>query len=485
MKKHNNHKIIDKTSMFNYILLGLVLTLSITTAHTQTPGFHIEPTHNVLFGDSMTNAGIKFMWIPEKGALRAGEVGGLQWDIDSIGPVSSAFGINNTVKGVRSMAWNLGNDASGSSSTSWGEATSAIGDVSTSWGTTTEARGDFSTTWGDGTKALGTLSTSWGGQSEAAGYAATAWGTLTKAKGIESTAFGKTNSAIGELATTWGQNNKATSLSETVMGQWADTTVQSDPRVWDVDDQLLAVGNGTADDARNNALTVYKNGELYLHTQPENAGSIFISKREGPKYGGAGTFDFSTNANEGSGFVLESKVRADATAGTLLESSGIYGDGQSIHIWSPGDENLLNVHDEDGMETGTSLKWSIDGNGTPSSLVEDAPTKSSLDKGSILDKALKVNSITYYRQETAPKSGQKAQSSQLLYNFDPISLKKQFPDLVTTNEHGNHYVKYSGMIPLLLEAIKAQQEIINIQQLDNENLLERIERLERLILEKE
>ncbi len=451
----------------NYIWVCLVLALSITTAHTQTPGFHIEPTHNVLFGESMTNAGTKFMWIPSKHALRAGEVQGTQWDLDSIGDHSVAFGRNNQVSGVGSLSWGGSNTTSGNSSASWGVSNETSGSESATWGEDNTTSGNWSATWGEGNTTSGDWSATWGEENTTSRSGSATWGFQ--------------NTTSGAWSATWGFNNKNQSIAETVIGRYADTVANASLLFWQDSDQLLAVGNGTADDARNNALTLFKNGELFLHTQPENKESILIAKREGPKYGGAGTFDFSTDANEGSGFVLESKARADNNGQELLESSGIYGDGQSIHIWSPGDENLLNVHDEDGMENGTSLKWWINGSGNPSSLVGDDPTKRSLDATGILDKALKVSSISFRHRDTA-KSGHKAQASKLQYSFDPVTLKKQFPDLVTTNQKGQHYVQYSGMIPILLEAIKEQQNVILKHEVENATLLERIERLERLVL---
>ena len=55
-------------------------------------------------GDSLTTsgAGTRFIWYPKKAAFRAGYVDGTQWDSDSIGDYSVAFGVNNKALGNKS-----------------------------------------------------------------------------------------------------------------------------------------------------------------------------------------------------------------------------------------------------------------------------------------------------------------------------------------------------------------------------------------------
>jgi len=117
---------------FTTILIITLLTLPFLNA--QEPGFHIEPDHNVLFGDSMTDSGTKFMWIPSKGALRAGKVDGTSWNLDSIGDYSVAFGDNNQVKGATSLSWGRNNKTDGQRSATWGFGNTTDGNYSATWG---------------------------------------------------------------------------------------------------------------------------------------------------------------------------------------------------------------------------------------------------------------------------------------------------------------------------------------------------------------
>jgi hypothetical protein len=88
------------------------------------------------------------MWIPSKGAFRAGYVSGNQWDDVAIGRYSVAMGIATTASGDFSTAIGDGTTASGEVSTAMGEATTARGTTSIAMGLYTTANGDYSTAMG-------------------------------------------------------------------------------------------------------------------------------------------------------------------------------------------------------------------------------------------------------------------------------------------------------------------------------------------------
>lgn len=84
------------------------------------PTYYVEPTAeptsasfkgNILglgtFGSGSIpheGAGTKFFWYPKKAALRAGNVGGTQWDDANVGNYSTALGINTIASGEASFA---------------------------------------------------------------------------------------------------------------------------------------------------------------------------------------------------------------------------------------------------------------------------------------------------------------------------------------------------------------------------------------------
>lgn len=76
-----------------------------------------------------------------------------------------------------------------------------------------------------------------------------------------------------------------------------------------------------------------------------------------------------------------------------------------------------------------------------------------------LDRVLAVNGVTYnWRKEEFPE---KAFKDKTEIGFIAQELELYFPELVETDSQGYKSVQYSHMVPVLLEAIKEQQKLIN------------------------
>ncbi|MBN2613364.1 MAG: tail fiber domain-containing protein, partial [Bacteroidales bacterium] len=133
-----------------------------------------------------SGAGTRMMWYPDKAAFRAGGVDDANWDKDSIGYFSVAFGYNTKAKGNHSITM--------------GHYTTASGFYSTAMGTSTNASGSSSTAMGFSTTASGSNSTAMGGYTTASGHSSTAMGTFTNASGSYSTAMGYKANAIGNYS---------------------------------------------------------------------------------------------------------------------------------------------------------------------------------------------------------------------------------------------------------------------------------------------
>lgn len=79
---------------------------------------------------------------------------------------------------------------------------------------------------------------------------------------------------------------------------------------------------------------------------------------------------------------------------------------------------------------------------------------------SVLEKVLQVEGVTYnWRVEEFPE---RSFGTQTEIGFIAQELEKQFPELVSNSSNGYKSVQYSHMVPVLLEAIKEQQEKISI-----------------------
>lgn len=199
------------------------------------PGVIIQPP--------ASGEGTRLMWIPAKSAFRAGTVNGTQWDAANIGLGSTAFGYLNT--------------ASGFASTALGYQTTASGYASIAMGvlTTTTVSGQYSI-------AMGYKSTVSGVASTALGYGTIASGFVSTALGDYTTASGNFSATLGRLTTAQAQSSLVTGRYNIIAGT-ADAWVSADP--------LFVIGNGTADNARSNAVTVLKNGKMGIGTPTPDA----------------------------------------------------------------------------------------------------------------------------------------------------------------------------------------------------------------------
>ncbi len=175
-------------------------------------------------------SGIRMMWYSDKAAFRVGRVDATQWDKDNIGNFSFASGNNAR----------------------------AIGQASTAMGQNSEAAGTNSSALGSNAKALG------GGSF--------AVGSFTTASGVVATAMGDRTEASGVVSTAMGNNSVARAFGSLVIGQYNDSIISSSRSVWIDTDPVFIIGNGTAINARSNALTVLKNGMMGINMAGPVAG---------------------------------------------------------------------------------------------------------------------------------------------------------------------------------------------------------------------
>lgn len=131
--------------------------------------------------------------------------------------------------------------------------------------------GNNSLATGQETEASGFASFSANYQSYATGYASSAFNQATSsgvtafaanlgfASGGNSTSFGEGCVSLGANSFTNGIYNTAASISETVIGAY-NTNYVGNLTTWIPTDRLFTIGNGTTDAARNNALTLWKDG---------------------------------------------------------------------------------------------------------------------------------------------------------------------------------------------------------------------------------
>ncbi|MEM6700381.1 MAG: hypothetical protein AAF599_18395, partial [Bacteroidota bacterium] len=245
--------------------------------------FSANQEDNFVFGaDSLDRVAFseqKFFFDKGLGAFRAGSISGNSWDASNRGEHSVAFGQNTRASGISSTAFGTGNVASGIYSTAFGQNTVASGTSTTAFGSNTSVDGVNTTAFGNGTTADGSASlafgfnttangngaTAFGNSATASNTSATAFGNSTVANGVASTAFGGLTAAQGDFSMALGIYDTAYSYAEVVLGSYSSIYTANSNNTFDSADRLFVIGNGTALDARSDALRIYKNGNAELN----------------------------------------------------------------------------------------------------------------------------------------------------------------------------------------------------------------------------
>ncbi len=166
-------------------------------------------------GTPTSGAGTRLMWIPAKGAFRAGESGSnfpYYWDDTFVGPYSVSFGISSWVGGDPSSV-------GGTASMGAGVLSHARGNVSLSLGFTNDAGAiaDMSTAIGSGIGGCYRVSTAIG-LSVGAQEFSTAFGYNTFAGGKASVAMGDSSSTNQDYSVAIGHQASSNALSAFALG---------------------------------------------------------------------------------------------------------------------------------------------------------------------------------------------------------------------------------------------------------------------------
>lgn len=414
-------------------------------------------------------SGRRMMWYPDKAAFRAGFVDLWQWNKDSIGPYSTATGYKTQANGYGAVAMgnkclalaqnsvSIGADnvASGSQSVALGNFSLASGEYATAIGYRAIATGDYSTAIGPETTATGYAGFSGGYQTSASQFATTSFGYLSKATAAGSTAMGYNTLASGDLAFaigyettsrgwmsfTGGVYSMAKAYGGTSFG-WCNDTLDS-PVISAVNDldRIFQVGNGSYFNRRN-AMTILRNGKIGLGNNNNPSCPLSFPATLERKIclypGGTGEVGIAVQ-----GAYLQ--VYTDIPNGTV-------GIGYQQHSLISG-----------GNPTGFQYNLNVYGNGNAEFrgvLTQNSDIRLKKDitplHGS-LAQLIRLNGYHYYWKDEALDNG-------LQTGLLAQEVQQLFPELVKTNKEGILSINYSGLIPVMIESIKEQQQQIDRQQ---------------------
>ena len=310
----------------------------------------------------------------------------------------------------------------GQFSASWGAR--AIGNISTATGFRNTASGSTSVSMGNYNYATGDSSIALGKENWAEGASTIAIGFKNHAAGAGSVSLGQENVAWGTTNFTTGYQNTAGDTSQGV-GAGGSATAMGKYNTASAD-ASMALNRGTS--ATNQAAT-----SMGLGTTADNVGMVAVGVNNAAGIGDTAEQYFYvdgqyTGSNPGVAFVVGN--------GDIDSSNGLAGSNSSNAF-------IVNY---DGSAT-------LAGDLTVNS---DARLKSNIvTLGSTLSKLLLIDgkSYTMKSNENVEKIGLLAQD-----------VLAAFPELVKKggDEDGTLSVNYQGLIPVLINAIKEQQEQINV-----------------------
>lgn len=143
------------------------------------------------------------------------------------------------------------------------------------------------------------------------------------------------------------------------------------------------------------------------------------------------------------------------------ESSGFHSDGDQADIWSPGDsDRLLRVWDEDGMVE----RWYLNGVGTSFTVSDRTKKTNIVNYTNGLDKILSLQAYSYNYKLNGDEAEKVATGEHIEVKTIGVmaqDVEKVIPEAVNTDENGNKHMSYDMLVPVLIEAIKEQQEQID------------------------
>ncbi len=468
--------------------------------------------------------GTRLMWIPAKSVFRVGTVAAAQWDSDSLGTWSFASGFNTIAKGNYSTALGFNTTASGLSSFGMGRNNTASGNYSSAFGNGTSATASHSFVIGSYNIISGTTN-EWLDSEPL----------FVVGNGIEEsdrknaitilkngyTGIGVAN-PLAKLDVERGDSGLGTAIirgtdvaSNFCFGTTEDTYIRGGKSTSKV---IIGDLNGSVGIGLNNPSATVKldvNGRIRVRDNGVVPAGIWFNNQ----------LNGLTN-NDGAFFGIQTPTAGSETAGIwignnwkfLIDRTGnstFEGRPRVKHtvngsagIWF--NNNLNGSTDDDGaffgIQTptpgaekagiwiGNSWKFSVDrngnvnflGNGTFAGTVtascgvlvcsDNRYKKNIQPLDNALSNILKVEGVSYFlKREEFPE---KNFSEYKQIGFIAQEIEKIYPEMVVTDENGYKSVDYSRFTPVLVEALKEQQKMIEALQINNEVLKNKNEKLE-------
>jgi hypothetical protein len=296
----------------------------------------------------------------------------------------------------------------------------------------------------------------------AKGLGSTAFGGSSEAIGALSFAAGSAPKALAGISLATGYNTIANSFASTSIGMYNDTLPANRGTVV-ATDPIFSVGIGTADNARKNAITVLKNGKTGIGvTNPVT----MLHVRSNSTIANGQLLVEESDAADGARITFKNTARVNSHWDIYGLTSALVANGR-LNFYYYGAGDILSLHG-DGNAT---LKGVLTQN-------SDARLKTNIQPLEGTESKLsQLTGYTYnWKDENMDKSTQ--------YGLLAQEVEQQFPELVKEDDKGIKSVNYTGLIPVLLEALKSQEKAMKDQQEALRLQQQKIEALEKKLAQR-
>ncbi len=232
--------------------------------------------------------------------------------------------------------------------------------------------------------------------------------------------------------------------------------------------------------ARAHALYIDTNGYVGIgESVPQTSLDVVDTAVIGNISVGSESTDQAASSNSGLGYITTpwmytNAIEAQGERGTgstsiIIGNDGNYGGNDEIHFVTDGDSQV-NI-----TENLLSVAGSIEYTGTITDVSDRRLKENIKPVESVLDKLNRINGYSYTMINDETKQRE--------YGVMAQEVKKVFPEMVKElkGKSGYYGVNYTQLIPVLLEGMKEQQKLIEIQNSEIESLKEDIKLIKALI----
>jgi hypothetical protein len=402
------------------------------------------------------------------------------------GFAATSTGFTTKAAGDYSFSSGLSTQANGEASLTSGKLTVASGDFATALGEGTQASAKTAFASGENTSATADHATALGIGTTASGPRSIAMGSGSEASGTSATAMGSATEAIGNYSFSAGQNSRAQGNHATAIG-FATIAMGA---------SSFAAGEGSAAEsshsiAMGNYAQASNSGAIALGEYTSASGAYAVAVGDGASAAGDSSVALGAGASANGELSMATGTATQAN-GMLSFASGYGTRAEDIFTIALGSFNTVKTNPSPNLSLPTNTLFVV-GNGSSterSNAIEilfdgtttiagdlninsDARLKTNIiSLGATLSKLLQIDGKTY----TMKKDTNHKKKIGLLAQ----DIEKVFPELVMeTNDIKS--VNYQGLVPVLINAMKEQDEVIRNQDAVNKKQQQEIDELKAMV----